>query len=263
MSVPKLPRTLFIVFIILLTFYACWMPIEEKKDSPVAASFLSDYREIKIDLANENPLIIFCLGFGMLSFFLVFGFGFKKLNKDLKKCEAEKLVLSQQLSLKTESEEKNIIELETKTKALTALTLQTIQKNELLETIKAEMTELKKSVQGESKEKVIDIVKRIGSNQTSGKDWDHFKLYFERVHHGFFDDLQAMVPGLNSRDLKLCALIKLNMDSRQIASIMHITPESAKVARYRVKRKLGLNSEDNILDFFSSLSREPKVVEHV
>jgi DNA-binding CsgD family transcriptional regulator len=183
------------------------------------------------------------------------------LKEDLKKCKEEKLALAQKLAIRTESEENNKMELEAKIKALTALTLQNIQKNELLETIRIQMTELKKSLPDQSKEKIIDIVKQISTNQTSNKDWNHFKLYFERIYHGFFEELQAIAPRLNARDLRLCALIKLNMDSRQIASVMNITPESAKVSRYRIKRKMGLNSEDNILHFLSSLSHESKATE--
>jgi DNA-binding CsgD family transcriptional regulator len=73
------------------------------------------------------------------------------------------------------------------------------------------------------------------------------------VHNNFFDSLKAKYPTLNSYDLKLCALIKLNLDTKEIATIMDISPESVKVARSRLRKKLQLDPSDNLSSFITQI----------
>jgi FixJ family two-component response regulator len=83
------------------------------------------------------------------------------------------------------------------------------------------------------------------------KDWENFKIHFEQVHNNFFDHLKSKFPDLNSNDLKLCALLKLNLDTKQIATVMDISPESVKVARSRLRKKLQLEQSENLSSFIT------------
>jgi DNA-binding CsgD family transcriptional regulator len=145
-------------------------------------------------------------------------------------------------------------ELEFRAKQLTAFTLSMIQKKEMLEAVKAEIDEVRSSVEGNARIKLGKIINTINFSQKQDKDWENFKHYFEQVHQGFFDNLQAMYPELNAKHLRLCALLRLNLDTKQIATIMDIAPESAKVARHRIRKKLGLNNDDNLHVFFSAIA---------
>lgn len=166
--------------------------------------------------------------------------------------------LEHELFQKNENEQQLKNEIEFKLKELTAFTLNMIQKKEMLEKIKAEIELVKEKTTGENRSHLTRIISTINFSQHLDKDWCNFKLYFEQVHQGFFDNLQASYPDLNSNDLKLCALIKLNLDTKQIASVMDISPESAKVAKYRIRKKLGLTGQDNLTMFFATISNGAK-----
>jgi tetratricopeptide (TPR) repeat protein len=146
-------------------------------------------------------------------------------------------------------------ELDFKVKELTSFTLNMIQKKEILETIKKGMEEIKEHTDGEPRAKLNKILSTINLSQRLDKDWENFKLYFEQVHQGFFDNLASNYPDLNSNDIRLCALLRLNLDTKQIASVMDIAPESAKVAKHRIRKKLGLSNTDSLHLFFSNLGQ--------
>lgn len=81
------------------------------------------------------------------------------------------------------------------------------------------------------------------------KDWEEFKLYFEDVHKDFFGQLKEQYPSLSPNELRLCALLKLNLSVKEMASLMGISPESVKMARHRLRKKLGLTSDQNLVEF--------------
>ncbi|NBP69836.1 MAG: hypothetical protein EBU52_13945 [Cytophagia bacterium] len=78
-------------------------------------------------------------------------------------------------------------------------------------------------------------------------------MHFEQVHNDFFDQLKTKYPHLNSSDLKLCALLKLKLDTKEIASIMNISPQSVKVARSRLRKKLELDLTSNLSAFITQI----------
>jgi tetratricopeptide (TPR) repeat protein len=146
-------------------------------------------------------------------------------------------------------------ELEFKVKELTSFALNMIQKKEILETIKEGVQDIKSHTDGEPRAKLNKILSTINLSQRLDKDWENFKLYFEQVHQGFFDNLTTNYPELNANDIRLCALLRLNLNTKQIASVMDIAPESAKVAKHRLRKKLGLSNNDNLHLFFSNLGQ--------
>jgi tetratricopeptide (TPR) repeat protein len=166
--------------------------------------------------------------------------------------------LEQEIKSKDESEQQLKNELEFKIKELTSFTLNMIQKKEMLENLKSEIETIREKADGESRAQLNKIISTINFSQHLDRDWDNFRLYFEQVHQGFFNNLQTQFPDLNANDLRLCALIKLNLDTKQIASVMDISPESAKVAKHRIRKKLRLSASDNIMSLFASISSSAK-----
>jgi len=92
-------------------------------------------------------------------------------------------------------------------------------------------------------------MKVIDYSLESEKDWDEFRMYFEKVHSSFFENLKAQHPDLTQGDLKLCALISLNLSMKEMAELMGISPESVKMARHRLRKKLSLATEENLTEF--------------
>jgi DNA-binding CsgD family transcriptional regulator len=95
-------------------------------------------------------------------------------------------------------------------------------------------------------------LKAIDYSLESEKDWDEFRMYFEKVHSSFFEKMKQQHPDLTQSDLKLCALISLNLSMKEMAELMGISPESVKMARHRLRKKLNLATEDNLTEFIAS-----------
>jgi DNA-binding CsgD family transcriptional regulator len=143
--------------------------------------------------------------------------------------------------------------IEFKNKELTSYTLNFIQKNELMEEVKSSIDELKKTQDQETIRKLNALKKTVSSSVHIDKDWQDFKRQFEEVHSNFFSVLKGKYPDLTNNELKLCALLKLNMNLKEAATVMGISPESVKTARYRLRKKLGLGREDNLVEYVISL----------
>ena len=81
------------------------------------------------------------------------------------------------------------------------------------------------------------------------KDWNIFLIQFELTYPDFFSRIKADYPHLTPQDLKLCACLKLNLSSKDIASLMNISLRGVENSRYRMRKKLGLTSEQNLTEF--------------
>jgi DNA-binding CsgD family transcriptional regulator len=83
--------------------------------------------------------------------------------------------------------------------------------------------------------------------------WDDFNLYFESINKNFYTRLKQLYPEISANDLKVCALIKLNLSIKEMASILNISPDSVKTARYRLRKKLQLAADENLTSFILSV----------
>ena len=106
------------------------------------------------------------------------------------------------------------------------------------------------------KDKVLQLTKNNnGLPETlmrlsqSKEDWDTFMEYFRNIYHDFLDRLAAEFPDLTSNELRICALLKLNLSTKEAASTLNITPGSLKSLRYRIRKKLNLVKDDSLNDF--------------
>ena len=151
-------------------------------------------------------------------------------------------------------------ELSFKSKELTSYTVNFIQKNELFEELKLGLKQLKKARPEEIGKQANSLNRLIDQHTNIDRDWEDFRRYFEEVHQHFFDKLKRDYPDLTQGELKLCALLKLKMNLKEAASILGISPESVKTARYRLRRKLDLDRDENLIDFmqrFDEPTAEP------
>lgn len=125
-----------------------------------------------------------------------------------------------------------------------------IQKNELLQTIKKVVDDFYKSNAVKS---LIPLQQKItallNQNINSDDDWKMFLIKFEEKHTGFFTKLKSLYPDLTTNDLRLCACLKLNLDTKDIASLMNLSIRAVENNRYRLRKKLELDSNQNLNEF--------------
>jgi len=138
-------------------------------------------------------------------------------------------------------------ELEYKRRELASYTLHLAQKNRLLEELQEDIDDLRS---GRDNGNVLNVLKsKVSYRIQIDRDWKAFKRHFEAVHPSFFTSLMQQHPGLSVNDLRLLALMKMNMSSKEIATVLNITPDSLKKSRYRLRRKMGLADEQNLSDY--------------
>jgi len=138
--------------------------------------------------------------------------------------------------------------LELKNKELATSALQLVEKDEFLKEIKARL----KGDNGEVKTNEINrILKSISSSNQN--NWEEFKLRFTSVNEAFYNSVTTKYPKLTQSDQKICALIKLNFSSKEMARLLGISVESVHTTRYRLRKKMGLERSVNLEDFISSL----------
>lgn len=144
-------------------------------------------------------------------------------------------------------------QLEFKNKELTSYALNFVQKNELLALLQHKLLFAKRATPKEKEKLMNDLFKIIQQNLNREKDWEDFKHIFEEVHIGFYSKLKSKHPDLSTNDLKVCALTRLNFNIKETANVLGISPESAKTARYRLRKKLNLNQEQGLLSYFINI----------
>lgn len=150
-------------------------------------------------------------------------------------------------------EEKYEKDIELKNRKLATSAMQIMSKNNVLQEIE---TILSNSDESHLRMQVNRLLK---NNVNFDKDWEQLRLHFEQVHPHFFSSLKKEFPGLTDYDLRLAAYLKINLTSKEIAQMLHVTPSAISKSRQRLRKKLGIDSNTGFNEFFKRFSSiEPK-----
>ncbi|WP_417289732.1 tetratricopeptide repeat protein [Corallibacter sp.] len=139
-------------------------------------------------------------------------------------------------------------ELELKSVELSSLTMSSLQKNKLLEDLSDKVKAF-----GDNEASKSSFIKELNSIIKQGlnfdDNWATFQKHFNNVHPKFFKTLNLKYPNLTNNDLKACAYIRMNLSTKEVATLTNVTPKSVKMSRYRLKKKLNLGKEDDLKNF--------------
>ncbi|MEN9918251.1 MAG: hypothetical protein RL662_687 [Bacteroidota bacterium] len=159
---------------------------------------------------------------------------------------------AEQLMVKNEQLQ---VEIDKKNSELLTQTWFMIQKNELILKLKTIVDNFYNKNKSQS---LIPLQREINAllnnDLDTDTDWDKFLIKFEEKHAGFFKKLKTEYPDLTISDLRLCACLKLNLDTKQIASLLNLSIRGVENSRYRLRKKLQLDTNDNLNMFFVSIS---------
>ena len=134
-----------------------------------------------------------------------------------------------------------------KSKELAASAMSIVRKNELLTTIKNELNTMKDNIN------VRPVVNIIDKSLKQNDDWEFFQEAFNNADSEFLKNIKALHPTLSPNDLKLCAYLRLNLSSKEIAPLLNISPRSVEIKRYRLRKKMNLLHEDNLVNYILEL----------
>lgn len=154
----------------------------------------------------------------------------------------------------TELKRRNLVQdVEIKNKELTTNVMYLIRKNELINSVAERLLKVQANVQSENHKVVHDIILDL-QKEADNDSWKEFELRFNQVHSDFYNNLRKLYPGLSPADEKLCAFLRLNMSSKEIAAITQQSIKSVEVARARLRKKLNLtNTTSNLVTHLSNL----------
>jgi DNA-binding CsgD family transcriptional regulator len=144
-------------------------------------------------------------------------------------------------------------EIQVQGRQLENFTRKMLEKSQLIEELSAQLDQFK-SEAPIPKERIEDVSKMLHSSILTEDDWEEFKLLFSRVNPNFFAELKLRHPDLTQAETRLAALIILNLNTREIANILGISTDSANKARYRLRKKLNLQPEQELKAFIENVS---------
>jgi tetratricopeptide (TPR) repeat protein len=145
-----------------------------------------------------------------------------------------------------ETERKRLaLELELKNRELTTAAVQLINKNEVLNDLRSELAS------GHAEDiNVHHVIRQIDQNLNLDADWQKFNRHFEEVHPDFFIKLKQQFPLLTPNEERLCAYLRINLNTKEISQMLNVTIAAVDKSRNRLRKKLGISPDVNLNEFF-------------
>ena len=124
-----------------------------------------------------------------------------------------------------------------------------VKKGELLAKIKSELTQVMKGLDNTQAAGLKKMIKTLNEDDNLDKEWENFSTHFDKVHCDFVAGLKEKHPAITGNELKLCAYLRMNLSTKEIAQLMNISVRGVEISRYRLRKKLGISSEVNLFDY--------------
>ena len=217
----------------------------EKKDDNIR--YLT--AKTKIQRKNNILLIILIILFGASVVLLFFLLKMKStaFKHQQKLREQENTIHSQEKKLLKE-------QLESKNRELASKALEMLRYNDAISGIVEKLEKMNYLLKDnpDALKAINDIIRDIDSN-TRQNIWDEFETAFKNIHSGFYKKLIEICPDISSSEIKIAALLKLNLSSKEISAITYKSESGIKTTRYRLRKKLNLSSDEKLIPFLMQL----------
>lgn len=141
-----------------------------------------------------------------------------------------------------------------KTRELTSSAIHLVQKGEILRKIKLDLEKLMPDTSGVGKGKISKIIKAINDDMNLDQNWEKFEYHFDAVHENFLKRLRDHYPNLSPKDQRLCAYLRMNLSTKEIAPLMSISVRGVEISRYRLRKKLNLESGTNLVEYLLQIN---------
>lgn len=185
-------------------------------------------------------------------------------QKDIHQQEQQHLIFQHQLEL--ERNEKQLIQLRNeklesdvqhKNKELATAAMHLVQKGKLISNIREELIQsVKKTNDPEVLPSFKKVMRLFEEAENNEEDWAQFAQHFDEVHNNFLRTLKKRYPDLTTTDLKLCAYLRINLTTKEIAQSMGISVRGVETSRYRLRKKLCIPGETGLYDFLTNITGE-------
>ncbi|MEM9888181.1 MAG: hypothetical protein AAF849_19970 [Bacteroidota bacterium] len=211
---------------------------KEQQKQLIQQQRLAELEHQRREAFLKNTLLLVTIGFLLFSGFIYFNY---VRNKHI----AEKEFIKKKKELEMRQAEEL---LELKNKELATSSLKLIEKDEVLATLKERLSKGNGDLKANELKKIVRSI-----SHSNAQNWEDFEARFISVNKQFYETLNKQFPKLSRGDQKLCALVKLNLSSKEMAKLLGISIESVHTNRYRLRKKLGLTRETSLTEFVATL----------
>jgi len=205
--------------------------------------------------ANNWAIFLYVILFLVLAYFI------NKLYNNFYEKKHERIIAENNLLLELKElesrqeimkikNEQLSIDVDKKNKELAVSTMNLIKKTELLNIIKED---LKSSTDDTSNRSIKSVISTITRNVKEEDTWNVFKEAFDNADKDFIKKVKQLHPSLTPNDLRLCAYLRLNLSSKEIAPLINISVRSVEIKRYRLRKKMDLPHEQGLVDYILSI----------
>jgi tetratricopeptide (TPR) repeat protein/DNA-binding CsgD family transcriptional regulator len=219
-------------------------------------------KNIEIRKTHQKLFIVVIIGLIVLSvlLFMLVRIRTRSLNTEKKirqlaseKNDIEKKRLEEQIFAEQQINRLQQEKLEQKNRELSTNVMHIMNKNHALREILQHLKEINYTNDTNKDQCLKKVSSLIKNNLSFDNDWEQFKLHFQGVHPSFFKALQNKYPHLSSNEFRLCAYLKINLNSKEIAQMLNVTTDSVIKSRYRLRKKLELDTETDLVEFLRML----------
>jgi len=171
--------------------------------------------------------------------------------KELKFREEALMVEKEIVQLRNEKLKNEVV---FKNRELASSTMNIIHKNEVLSYALGELKKALKKIQDPmALVQVKKLAKTVEKEFNSEEDWEQFELHFDQVHENYLQKLRKEYPQLSPKDLRMCAYLRMNLSTKEIAPLMNISVRGVEISRYRLRKKFELHRDDNLIEFLLNI----------
>ena len=198
-----------------------------------------EVEQAKLDARQKRKELVYIMISGSIFLALIILFLLFRLQRvKVKRINLEKINLQSDLDYKN--------------KELTTNVMYLLKKNEFIINISDKLKKSRYDFKPENRKVVDEIIRELEKSSTEDT-WKDFEMRFQEVHADFYQQLISQFPDLSPNELKLCAFLRLNMSTKEISTITFQSPKSISMARFRLRKKMGIGSYDNLVTFLNQL----------
>ncbi|MCH2224262.1 MAG: LuxR C-terminal-related transcriptional regulator [Crocinitomicaceae bacterium] len=220
---------------------------KEKKIIEQEVALVKKKKRIQIILLSTGVLIL-------LLIIWIFRQRTESLKQKNKLIEREKEISEIKVTNKEKEnqlmKEKHRLEMHLKNKELATTAMNVVNKNDVLNRIHDLLKDYPEIEEHENSKKVLN---EINLSKNIERDWNNFKLHFEKVHADFFKKLYVNYSSLTDEEIKVCSYLRIGLSTNEISQLLNILPNSVNKRRNRLRKKFGLLPEDSLIEFLNKI----------
>lgn len=227
-----------------------WNRESKSRISELEIKYESDKQKLLINnLEQENKFIKY-VNIWVIASIVLFVFAAVILLAFLRKrniINEQKLIIQKQENAQFQSK------LEANKQELTGKALTIVKLEEVIKQFRAELCLLMPQVNDGSARKIKEALSTIDSNAKGQHMWKEFESRFNELNDGFINKLTTLHPSLSPAEIRLCAMLRMQLSSKEIAELSNRSPRTVEYTRTNIRKKMGLNPGDNLTKHLLSI----------